>query len=115
MKPKRDVAKGSTWKAPKGRYCVPWNCGLASETEAVARRLARLVQALDNEITSNVVQGKIVDDVRAWRMALWERLERDGWTLTYDGGDRLKVYSPGSPTGARKRADMERRLSGGDL
>lgn len=95
------------------RYCEPLECGLASATPSVARRLARLVEALDNEITGHVVRGKVAEDVRRFKLALWSRLERDGWVLTYDGGDRLRVYPPGSPTGARKRADMLRRLGGG--
>lgn len=76
------------------RYCKPWNAGLASEPSAVCRRLGRLITALDDEITSNVVQGKIVDDVRAFRFCLIERLEAEGWTLSYDGGNRMKVRTP---------------------
>ena len=90
--------------AKRKRYCEPWNAGLASETGAVCRRLARLVQALDCEITSNVARGKIVEDVRRWRVELWKRLERDGWALSYQGGDKLRVYPPGSKTGAAVRA-----------
>ena len=99
-------------ESPPERYCKPWNAGLASETGAVARRLGRLFDALSDEITSNVVQGEIVEDIRRFRFALLERLESEGWFGTYDGGNRFKVYPPGSPTGARKRADMERRLGG---
>ena len=90
--------------AKRKRYCEPWECGLASATPAVARRLARLVQALDTEITANVVHGQIVEDVHRWRVELWERLERDGWALSYQGGDKLRVYPPGSKTGAAVRA-----------
>ena len=47
-------------------YCKPWNAGLASETGAVCRRIGRLFDALDLELTSNVVDGPIVDDIRAF-------------------------------------------------
>lgn len=94
------------------RYCKPWNTGLQSTSSAVARRLGRLFDALSDEITSNVVRGEIVEDIRRFRFDLLERLESEGWFGTYDGGNRFKVYPPGSPTGARKRADMERRLGG---
>lgn len=92
-------------------YCTPWNTGLASETPAVARRLARLVESLDNEITSNVVSGEIVEDVHALAVTLRQKLDAEGWFFTYDGGDKLKCYPPDSKTGKAKRADMERRYA----
>ena len=97
----------------KKPYCKPWNAGLASETGAVARRLGRLIDALSDEINSNICDGEIVEDCRRFRARLIERLEAEGWFGTYDGGNRFRVYPPGSPTGARKRADMLRRLGGG--
>ncbi len=77
------------------RYCKPWNAGLASETPAVARRIGRLLQALDAEINANICEGAIVDDVRAFRLDLCTKLERDGWTFSYDGDNRMKVRAPG--------------------
>lgn len=77
------------------RYCRPWEAGLDSETAAVCRRLGRLLTALDVEITPNVVEGAIVDDVRRFRLELVTRLEADGYTLSYDGGSRVKVRPPG--------------------
>jgi hypothetical protein len=76
-------------------YCKPWNAGLASETPAVCKRIGRLLTALDTEITSNVVEGAIVDDIRAFRFAIMQKLEADGWSLSYDGSDRMKVREPG--------------------
>lgn len=76
-------------------YCKPWNAGLASETGAVCRRLGRLLTALDCEITTNVVEGKIVDEIRDFRYQLITRLEAEGWSVSYDGGDRVKVRAPG--------------------
>lgn len=77
------------------RYCDPWNAGLASETPAVCRRLGRLLQALHNEINSNIVRGAINDDLRNFSLQLQSKLENDGWSFSYDGGDRLKVRAPG--------------------
>ena len=76
-------------------YCKPWNAGLASEDGAVARRIGRLLTALDTEINTHVVQGAIDDDIRAFRLDLCAKLEKDGWTFSYDGGDRVKVRYPG--------------------
>ena len=85
------------------RYCKPWNAGLASATPAVCRRLSRLFEALDSEINSNIVQGAIAEDVRAFRWQLQQRLEADGWTMSYDGGNRLKVRQPGHKRPFAKR------------
>jgi hypothetical protein len=76
-------------------YCVPWNAGLASETPAVCRRIGRLMTALDTEINSNIAQGEIVQHIRDFRLEMLERLEREGWTLSYDGGNTMKVRQPG--------------------
>lgn len=76
-------------------YCVPWNAGLASETPAVCRRIGRLMTALDTEINSNIAQGEIVQHIRDFRLQMLERLEREGWTLSYDGGNHMKVRQPG--------------------
>lgn len=111
--PASNALNASSLESTPERYCKPWNTGLQSTSPAVARRLGRLFDALSEEITSTVVSGEIVEDIRRFRFALLERLEAEGWFGTYDGGNRFKVYPPGSPTGARKRADMERRLNGG--
>jgi hypothetical protein len=76
-------------------YCKPWNAGLASETPAVCKRIGRLLTALDTEITSNVVDGVINDDIHTFRMDLMRKLEAEGWSLSYDGGNRMKVRQPG--------------------
>ena len=76
-------------------YCKPWNAGLASETPAVCRRLGRLLTALDTEINSNICEGKIVNDLWNFRCDLVAKLEAEGWTMSYNGGNRLKVRAPG--------------------
>jgi hypothetical protein len=94
-------------------YCKPWNAGLASETSAVARDLGRLFDALDS-INSNLVQGDILEDIKRARIAIWDGLEAEGWTVSYQtrnlkGSNRCHVYAPDSKAGARIRADRERR------
>jgi hypothetical protein len=84
-------------------YCKPWNAGLASETPAVCRRISRLFDALDSEITSNVVQGHIVDEIRDFRYRLLTKLEAEGWSLSYDGGNKFKVRAPGHKQPFRKQ------------
>jgi hypothetical protein len=89
------------------RYCKPWNAGLASETSSVQRRIGRLLTALDTEINQNIVEGTILDDIRAFRLDMCEKLERDGWTFSYDGGNRMKVRAPGHRKPFNKRFTRE--------
>jgi hypothetical protein len=76
------------------RYCNPWNAGLCSETSSVARRLGRLLTALDTEINSHIVQGDIEKDIRDFRYQLLCKLEADGWSASYKGGNHMKVRAP---------------------
>lgn len=85
----------ATFTNPPAAYCVPWNAGLDSETSAVCRRLGRLLTTLDTEINSHVVQGQICDEIREFRYQVLCKLEAEGWSASYDGGNRLKVRAPG--------------------
>lgn len=76
-------------------YCKPWNAGLDSETPAVCKRLARLLDALASEINSNICEGAIVDDVAQFAHELRDKLRSEGWTMSYCGGEKLKVRQPG--------------------
>lgn len=76
-------------------YCCPLNAGLASKTDAVCRRIGRLMTALDNEINSWVVSGPITEDLRTFRFDLMRKLENDGFTLSYDGKNKMTVRPPG--------------------
>jgi hypothetical protein len=79
----------------KKMYCRPLNAGLASETPAVARRIGRLLAALDNELNAHICEGGILEEIREFRYLMRVKLENEGWTFSYDGGDRLKVRAPG--------------------
>lgn len=78
----------------KHTYFVPWNAGLASETPAACRRLARLITALGSEINSNIVQsheGSIDREIWEFTTKLIEKVKADGWTVTAtDRGFRVK-------------------------
>jgi len=76
-------------------FCKPSNAGLQSTDRAVANRIGRLMTALDTEINSFVVQGTISDEIAAFRYQLMCKLEAEGWSMSYDGGNRLKVRPPG--------------------
>lgn len=89
------------------RYCLPYNAGLASETPAVCRRIGRLMTALDVEINSNIVQGDISKDIRDFRYSLMCKLEADGWSMSYDGGNKLKVRPPGHKRPFAQRTKRE--------
>lgn len=79
----------------KKPYCVPWEAGLASSTKGVCKRLARLIMSMDWEITSQIVQGGILADLIDMRRKLCDGLAADGWTWSYQGGNRLTVREPG--------------------
>lgn len=85
-------------------YCKPHNAGLCSETEAVCRRIGRLLTNMDTEINSWVVEGDIVSDLGEFRAKLVRKLEAEGWTMSYDGGNRLKVREPGHKKPFPKRS-----------
>jgi hypothetical protein len=75
-------------------YCRPLCAGLTSEPRAVAKDLGRLIDAIDG-IDSGNVQGRIRDDLRAFRETIIRGLESEGWTLSYDGTNSMKVREPG--------------------
>ena len=91
-------------------YCRPSNCGLNSETQAVARRIGRLFDALDNEVTKRVVgsDNQILADIEEARQTIRDGLEAEGWTVGYTNGTleasgKCRVYAPDSPTGKKIR------------
>lgn len=88
-------------------YCKPLNAGLASETGAVARKLGRLLDALD-VVNSFIVRGDILDDLYALRQKIHDGLEGQGWTVSamngqLQGSDKMHVYPQGSKAGAKIR------------
>ena len=90
-------------------YCKPLNAGLASETQAVTLRLAKLFRAMD-DVNAWIVAGPIVEDIRTARNQIRDRLEAEGWVVTYQTGqlqpsNRCRVFPPGSPSGQRILAD----------
>lgn len=62
-------------------YCQPSEAGLASEGKAVARRLSKLLNALENEINKYVVAGAIEEDIWQFKTALLDKLRADGWRI----------------------------------
>lgn len=92
-------------------YCIPTNAGMPSEPRAVYRRLASLLTVLDS-FSWAICSGPILDDIHVLRNRLQFGLEADGCFITYDGGDNLKIYEPGSKTGQRKAAERAARLTG---
>ena len=76
-------------------YCKPANAGLESSKKAVARRLARLLNSMYDEINGYVVEGKIIDDLISLRRKLNDGLEKDGWRVTWDDNKhRWRVLPP---------------------
>jgi hypothetical protein len=77
-----------TLKTPNGTvnrvaYCEPWNCGPCSTQRAVNRRIAHVLDAIE-EINSNVImagKGTIENDVWGFRYDLIQKLRRDGYEI----------------------------------
>ena len=86
---------GAPIQMPATPYCRPLNAGLCSTSAAVCRRIGRLLDALTNEVNRNVVAGPIAAEVYQFRHQLMEKLTADGWSLSYQGGERMKVRQPG--------------------
>lgn len=89
-------------------YCKPLEAGLASEGRAVARTLGKMFDAMDN-VSSWIVNGTITEDIQNARRRIRDQLEAEGWTVSYQNGqlqgtNHCNVYPPGSPAGARIRA-----------
>lgn len=75
-------------------YCRPLASGLQSSERAVASRLARLVNGLD-EINGNVAEGRILDNVTSLRRTLLGSLRADGWRVDYvEDRHRWRVRAP---------------------
>lgn len=95
----------------KKSYCRPFNAGLNSETPAVARTIAKALTAM-LLVDNMLVEGQIVEDMRATYHKIVDGLEAEGWTVScmngnLEGTDRYNVYPPGSPAGARIRKYRE--------
>lgn len=87
-----DAERAAAVKA--GPYCRPLAAGLQSSERAVAARLARLVNGLD-EVNGNVVEGGILDTVTSLRRTLLASLRAEGWRVDYvEDRHRWRVRAP---------------------
>jgi hypothetical protein len=78
-------------------YCNPNEAGLASTSRAVGRRLGRILDALDTEISWAVCSGDILEDVRDLAFKMREKLKAEGWRITVNRHDRWQVLPPLPP------------------
>jgi hypothetical protein len=83
-------------------YCIPRN-RTATGLAEISRRLSHLTRCLEVQINAGVVEGDIVKDLRTWESTLLAKLEGEGWSFSYDAGQRLKVRPPGHPHPFPKR------------
>jgi hypothetical protein len=78
-------------------YCRPSEAGKASEGGNVARRLAKLLDSLSDQINGWVVEGNsntILEDLWKFRTELIAKLEADGWRLESKENGGWKVRTP---------------------
>lgn len=87
-------------------YLVPRNSN-ASGLSEITRRVAGLLRCLTTEINSSVASGALVDDLQRFAQSVRDRLEKDGWTFSYDGGSRFKARPPGDPRPFPKRSSSK--------
>lgn len=76
------------------RYCMPVNCGLASESSAVARKLTNLLGALSS-IDRRMLESEsaIINDCDELSIKLKGTLLAQGWHIVA-AGDNWKVLPP---------------------
>lgn len=77
----------------KADYVKPNNAGLASESRAVGRRIAKLLDAC-SDINRWVVEGAIENDCWNFRCQLKEKLEKSGWRVSLNARERFVVLPP---------------------
>lgn len=75
-------------------YCKPLDAGMESEPGAVAKRLERLLDALETEITANVVDGEILTGVNRLKYEMLTQLRAEGWAVRPLGGLGWHVCAP---------------------
>ena len=93
-------------------YCKPHNTCRSDQASAIAARLAAFFEACDR-LNSYVLAGDILKDIQDCRNRLQDALEAEGWTVSAMDGqcracDTIRVYPPGSPSGARIRKWREK-------
>lgn len=72
-------------------YVSPNDAGLNSEPRAVGRRLAKLLDALSDNVNSWIANGEIVQEVLDFRRSLVEKLEADGWEVKLNARNHYTV------------------------
>lgn len=80
-------------KAAPAPYCLPRCAGMTSTRAEVCKYIRRVIDDLE-WLNSGNVEGRVLNDIQNFRSALWNGLTAEGWTLSYDGGNRLKVRPP---------------------
>jgi hypothetical protein len=74
-------------------YVNPNNAGLASESHAVGRRIAKMLDSLAS-INRWVVEGPIEQDCWKFRTELVEKLRASGWRVSLKANDNFQVLPP---------------------
>lgn len=75
-------------------YCVPSEAGLASEGRSVARRLGKLLSALDGQVNAWVIDGPMVNELWEFKAGLIEKLKADGWRVEAKDAGGYRVLVP---------------------
>ena len=80
-------------------YCKPQEAGLASEARAVGRRIAALLDTLDEFTWALMEDGgpdsnTLPNDCRLFRRTMIEKLEAEGWRLKVKSNDKWSVLPP---------------------
>lgn len=64
-------------------YCVPLAAGICSNPTSVARRLSRLLNSLEFEVTGYTVEGRILDGITSLKRDMLLSLRAQGWRVDY--------------------------------
>jgi hypothetical protein len=88
-------------------YVKPCNAGLASESRAVGRRIAKMLDGLGS-LNRFICEGEIESDCWEFRTALIEKLRASGWRVSMrEGSENFQVLPPKD-----KRFDGDKKGAG---
>ena len=77
---KKNYTTGEPKMPEKEPFCKPWNAGLQSEPNAVARYIRDLLGALA-PISPHNIDGKLVHQAHEFKVTMIEQLRNEGWQI----------------------------------
>lgn len=70
------------------------NAGIHSAPKEAAKRVAKLMNSLDNNVNEYIGSGALVEEARTFRNRILAELRRDGWRITNSEARGWRVAPP---------------------